>query len=168
MEVDCWWFTTPCADADRVSRSDLSFHSRCYLCDMKVAPPDRCIPAARIKLTKSADQERHRHAAYFLVRSSLLGRRFSGLRCEGYAQGPQGVHRVVPHRRSRVEAAQIHCRAIRPRHASSSPRGGAEGVRSKARRAGSGRPPDVPTAIHTSCGKARKAQALMPSGSQSR
>jgi len=39
---------------DVVSRSILSFHLRRYLCEVKVAPPDRCLPCHTSKLTKSA------------------------------------------------------------------------------------------------------------------
>ena len=88
----------------------------------------------RIRLTKSAIDALPTPS----IRRRLLGRRLSRLRREGHAEGPQGVHRALPHGRCRLEAAQIHHRALRARNPSSGTRGGAEGVRSEARRARSG------------------------------
>ena len=48
-----------CVNADGVSRSLLSFHLRCYLCEVKVAPPDRVSHHAAHQI----DQERHRRTA---------------------------------------------------------------------------------------------------------
>ncbi len=62
----------------------------------------------RIKLTKMLSTCFRR-----LVRRHLLGRWLSRLWREGYAQGSQGVRRSLPHRRCRIEATQIHHRAVR-------------------------------------------------------
>src|ERR1019366_3066562 len=72
---------------------------------MKVAPLTGAFHA-----TTQVDQNLYRRASDALVRRNLLGRRLSGIRREGYAKGSQGVRRPLPHRRRRIEAAQIHHR----------------------------------------------------------
>ena len=59
---------------NNISASFLSIHLRCYLCEMWVAPQDRCTHA-----TDQIDQEHYRHSAGPLVRKSVLGHRFSRL-----------------------------------------------------------------------------------------
>ena len=65
------------------------------------------------------DQERHRRTADFSIRCGLLGCGLARFRRQGHAKRAQGVHRSLPHRRCRIEAAQIHHRALRAGDSSS-------------------------------------------------
>src|SRR6516165_11825240 len=82
----------------------------------------------RIKLTKSAIDALPTPKADVV----LLGCRTSRLRRQGHAEGPQGVYRLVPDGRCRLEAAKIYDRTTRSCDTAPCTHRGAEGARGKA------------------------------------
>lgn len=85
-----------------------------------------------VHAAREIDQDCYRRTANSAIRRRLLGRGAPWFWREGHAEGPQGVHSSVSHRRRWLKAVQVYHRPIRTRDPASRSLSGTEGIRRKA------------------------------------
>src|ERR1700733_8594090 len=95
------------------------------------------ISGASIHAACEVDKECDRQFSDPAVRYAVLGCVTSRVRREGHAEGPQGIHFTVSHRRGWLKDSQVYDRSIWTGHSPPGSCSGTEDLRRETGRAGS-------------------------------